>query len=294
MNPQQLVGLGAFNSMTGFAADPALAGWERAAMEAPGTEAAMLVTVAQHNTMVAQLAWSQSILRCPPSAVRRLPNGEPFPFGVSLDRMLELGAAPGEFVAGDVVLPAARSAGAAALPATTPGAGTYTVTSAQRALAFDATQRALAALVLHRGSIVKVPNAVSAPAGWVWPVVGVVCVGIGAYAAYSAYVDARAAEANAQTAQVRIREEQGTARVVAQVNAQTQALAARLAHAQRTGQLPPPSPVETTPIQLPQPAPDTRPVPSGLSMLWLPAAALVGAGGAGGYVYYRERRRAAP
>lgn len=282
----QLVGVTSFNSDNGVEDNPLLRGWIEAAQNGE------LVTPAQRNAMVAQLAWSQSILARPPADVLRLVANDgtviPFPYGVSTDGALVLGA--DDYVAGDVVLPPApRPAGAAsATPGGTAGALEY-VANAQRREAFDNATNALAALALQRGQIVLVGG--PAPAGWVSAVVGLAVVGVAAFAAYSAYVDAEVARQAGVTAQTRIREEAGTARVVAQTQAQTTALSLRLNHAARTGVLIPPSAIETTPIQLP---PSSNPaVQAQASSLWI-AGGMLGLGavlGVIGSVKVRDARR---
>lgn len=282
-----LVGVTSFNSDNGVEDNPLLRGWIEAAQNGE------LVTPAQRNAMVAQLAWSQSILARPPADVLRLVANDgtviPFPFGVSTDGAVVLGA--DDYVAGDVVLPPApRPAGAASA---TPGGGaagaSEYITNAQRREAFDNATNALAALALQRDQIVLVGG--PAPAGWVSAVVGIAVVGIAAYAAYSAYVDAEVVRQAGVTAQTRIREEAGTARVVAQTQAQTTALSLRLSHAARTGVLVPPSAIETTPIQLP---PSSNPAPQAqASSLWI-AGGMLGLGavlGVIGSMKVRDARR---
>ena len=202
-----LVGVTSFSSFNGVEDNPLLRGWIEAAQNGE------LVTPAQRNAMVAQLAWSQSILARPPADVLRLVANDgtviPFPFGVSTDGAVVLGA--DDYVAGDVVLPPApRPAGAASA---TPGGGaagaSEYITNAQRREAFDNATNALAALALQRDQIVLVGG--PAPAGWVSAVVSIAVVGVAAYAAYSAYVDAEVARGHlnrllaerAEAAQVR-------------------------------------------------------------------------------------------
>lgn len=284
-----LVGVGAPDVVRGYIDAPALAEWIAQAPRGP-------VTPGAHNTIVAQLAWAQSILARPPSRVRRVtPRGGgapvPFPYGVSPDGALALGVLGGDYEPGDIELPAARPAGAAATggDALTPR-GSYIVTNAERRAAFDACGDMLGRLALVPGSLVAVPTA-TAPGGYLLALgvgVAIVCAGIGAYAAYSEHIESERIRAAAATQQVRIREEANTAQVVAQNNARLAALAQRLAFAQQTGTLPPPSPIEAQPIVIP-PRPNGAPsAPSALSLLWMPGAVLVVAGGAGGYVKYRE------
>lgn len=281
-----LVGVTSFNGDNGVEDNPLLRGWIEAAQQGE------LVTPAQRNAMVAQLAWAQSILARPPGDVPRLVATDgtviPFPYGVSTDGALVLGA--DDYVDGDVVLPPApRPAGAAAAtPGGVAGASEY-IANAQRREAFDNTTNALAALALRPGQIVRVEGA--APAGWVGHVLAIAVVGVAAYAAYSAYVDAEVARQAGATAQVRIREEAGTARVVAQTQAQTTALSMRLNHAARTGVLVPPSAIETTPIQMP---PSSNPAPQAqASSLWI-AGGMLGLGAVFGIVgswRFRAARR---
>ena len=282
MDPVALVGVGGPDSVAGYALTPEYAAWlANAPNGAP-------VTVFERNAIVAQLAWSQSMLARPPGRVLRLANGTPFPFGVSRSRELVLGASRGDYESGDVVLPVARPSGAATVA---PGAvaATVTVTDAQRRAAFDACEVALQYLQLQPGQLTVVPG--YAPVGLTWLVAGVIVAvaGIAAVAAYNAVVQARAIEAGAQTQQVRIREDARVAQVVAQTNAQTNALAQRLAFAQQTGTLPPPSPIESTPIQLPRVENLTPPSSFDANSLLLPAAG----GAAGllalvGWVKWRE------
>jgi hypothetical protein len=283
-----LVGVGGPDSVAGYALTPEYQRWLDTA------PSGALVSVFERNAIVAQLSWAQSMLARPPAAVRRLPNGVPFPFEVSRSRELVLGAPRGDYQPGDVVLPQARPGGAAAVA---PGSGsatggaaatTATVTDAQRRGAFDACEVALAYLRLQPGQLVLVPGA--NPGGLTFLVAGVIVAvaGIAAVAGYNAVVQARAVEAGAATQQVRIREDARVAQVVAQTNAQTNALAQRLAFAQQTGTLPPPSPIEATPVQLPRV--EGRPPPSTFdaSVLILPAA-YAGAGAlALGWVKWRE------
>ena len=280
-----LVGVGGPDSVSGYASDPQYVAWQRLAPQGA------LVTTAQRNAVVAQLSWARSILAKPPSSVARLADGTPFPFGVSLDGALVLGAADGEYLPGDVVFPAAASAGAAAATggATVVGAS-FTVPDATRRAAFDACDGALRLLELQPGQLVLVRDE-TAPGGWIWGVAAIAVIGVAIYAAYSAYVDGEAVKAGAATQQVRIREEAHTAQVVAQTNAQTNALAQRLAFAQQTGTLPPPSPIENTPIQIP--VSDTAPpstAPSPLGLLWYPAVGVLGAAGIGAWAKWREYR----
>lgn len=289
-DPNALVGITVPDVIRGYADSPLLAQWLAEAPRGP-------VTPAAHNAVVAQLAWCQSILARPPANVRRVvPRGGgapvPFPFGVTLDGALEIGALGGDYEPGDIELPAARPAGAAAPggAALTPR-GTYVVTDAERRAAFAACGATLERLVLVPGSLVVVP-ATATPAGWVNLLIGaaVVCAGIGAYAAYQQHLDEMRIREAAETERVRVREAANTAQVVAQNNARLAALAQRLAFAQQTGQLPPPSPIETQPIVIP-PRPQGAPAaPSALSLLWMPGLALGAAGAAGGYVKYREWR----
>lgn len=285
-----LVGVGAPDTVRGYIDAPGYAAW---LAEAPRG----LVTVAAHNTVVAQLAWAQSMLARPPSRVPRVSprNGGapvPFPYGVSADGALVLGVGRGDYEAGDFELPAARPAGAAATGggSLTPR-GTYIVADAERRAAFDACGEVLGRLALVPGSLVMVPSV--APGGYLLALgvgVAIVCAGIGAYAAYSEHIEGERIRAAAETQQVRIREEAATAQVVAQENARLAALAQRLAFAQQTGTLPPPSPIEAQPIVIP-PRPQGAPsAPSALSLLWMPGVVLGTAAAAGGYVKYREWR----
>lgn len=275
-----LVGVGGPDSVAGYALTTAYQRWLTTAPQGG------LVSVFERNAIVAQLAWSQSMLARPPASVPRLANGLPFPFGVSRERELVLGAAQGDYQHGDVVLPQARPGGALAVA---PGAAaTTTVTDAQRRAAFDACGGALAYLRLQPGQLVLVPE--NNPGGLAYLVAGVVVAvaAVAAVAAYNTVVQARVVEAGAATQQVRIREDARVAQVVAQTNARTNALAQRLAFAQQTGTLPPPSPIETDPVQLPRVEGRAPPSTFDASVLLLPAAYAGAAAFVLGWVKWRE------
>ena len=207
------------------------------------------VTPQEHNAMVAQLAWAKDIIARKPQDVPRLRDNVPFNHAVSsgAEPTLMLGAVPYE--AGDIELPAApvmAPAGSVVMP---PNPATrVTVTDAKRRAAFDNADRCLKALELQPSQVILVDQTVQ-PAGYIWPAVVVAVAGIAAFSAWQAHVQATQATADGRVREARIQEEQNTARVVAQLNAQNAALAARLAHAQQTGELPPPSPMEEQPVQ---------------------------------------------
>jgi hypothetical protein len=273
----------------GYADCPALASW---LANAP---AGRLVTPREHNAIVASLAWAQLILSRP---IASLPvfDGTPTPY-VLMGRNLILGATAADYVPGDVTLPIARPAGAAALP----GAGVQTVTiaDADRRAAFELCRIALDGLALTPDKLVVV-RAGTAPSGSIAALIAagavVACVGLAAHAAYSAYVEAEALKALAHTEEVRIQEQgvvrqvevqatANTAQVAAQVNGRVQAQAQRLAYGAATGTLPEPGPAETDPLHT-QPIVTSRepPPPSadnGLSLGAILGVAGLGVAGAG-------------
>lgn len=276
-DPAVLVGTPGPDSLFGYANDPVLA--EVLAKIERGDA----LTFTEYNAFVASLAWCQSILATTPAAVLRVGNGAPFPYGVSRDgTALVLGAT--HYVAGDITLPLAvapaqgvwHPAGAAAL-----AAGRFvTVTNAERRTAYDAVSACLANLRLDVQPLVRAPADEVAPAGWLGFVAAVVIAGIGAYAGYTAYTAGKMAEANATVESVRVQSAAAKAIVDAQLQARLQAYAMRLAHGQATGTIPPPSPLETQPIQVPALSPEVQRA-SGWSSLEMAGAVLASGLGVG-------------
>ena len=286
-----LVGVGPPDSLVGYSQTPGYAAWLATAPQGA------LVSVDARNAIVAHLTWSQSMLARPPSQVPRLANGFPFPFDVSRSGELVLGASAADYEPGDIVMPRRNPAGAAEVAPNPPNrrGESVTVSDAERRGAFDACEGALALLRLRPGQLFVVPGA--NPAGVAWLVIGtiVAVAGIAAVAAYNTIVESRALEVGARTDQVRIQEDARVAQVVAQTNAQTNALAQRIALAQQTGVLIDPSPIESTPIQMPRVEGTEPPSTFDASFLLLPAAYAGAAALALGYVKWREYqvRRAA-
>lgn len=292
-NPDVLVDTAPPSIGSGYADDPNLLAWlARAPRGLP-------VTIPQHNAMVAALAWCQSVLATTPEAVQRIGDGGiACPFGVSDDGdVLTLGTT--RFVDGDIVLPASTApAGAEPVPAIRPvPPSTRVITQQQRRLAFDAATRCLENMRLWPQSIVSAsPGDVVAAAmpagalpaiaaGLVWPVVVVAVAGAGIYAGYRAYVETRVAESRASVERIRIQANAQTAAIVAQEQAKIQALTIRVAHAQQTGVLLPPSPIEGQPIVVPQVAPPPAGENGGWSTLEIVGATVIAAGVIGGGAY---------
>jgi hypothetical protein len=303
-----LFGVAEPDPLRGYADNPALAAW---LANAP---AGRLVTPAEHNTMVASLAWAQLMLARPPSALPVV-NGVRTPY-VLFGNALVLGASLADYVPGDIVVAASRPAGDVALPVPalqgalpTPvpplppiaTGQTVTITDAERRAAFDLCRLALEGLALTPEKIVVVPAGV-APAGIIGYIIGagvVIAVAwIGSHAAYNAHVEAEAIRSLGRVEEVRIREQgvarqveaqaqANTAQVAAQVNARVTAQAQRLATIAATGRDIAPGPVETDPLRT-QPIVTSRPVPppsadSGVSlgvMLGVGGLAVAGAGAA--------------
>lgn len=287
-NPDALVGVGLPDPLRGYADDPELQGWLDA------VRAGRPVTVVQHNTMVASLAWCQALFSALPGAPPAVGLRDLFMSRAinSRGELLMLGAT--SYQPGSLTLPEARSAGAAALPTPSRGA-TVTVSDATRRRCFDATTRHLENLRLYPENLLLVPEV--APAGIIQAVVGAVIgigvVGAGIYAAYRAHVDAQVgvalAEANARTEQVRIQQQAWATAQAAEQHARLQAYAMQLAYAQKMREMPAlPAWASTSPVTIPQPSLPPTPGADGGSSGWslgailaalLGGAAVVGVGG---------------
>lgn len=231
--------------LVGFARDPDLTAWLQAAPELPS-----IVTPRQHNAIVAHLAWCKDMLAQPPADVWRPNDSQPFPWSLSLDGELVVGSTP--YRAGDITLPRANPAGAAAVVPS--AAAQVTIPNAARLQAYQNLQGCLYALSLRPEQLVIMPTGMTTPPAGAITLLGAVVVvyvaGLVAHAAYSAYVQGKIEEMRGQTAAIRVQEEQNTARVIQQLQAQNAALAQRLAFAQRTGTLPEPTPIEQRPVAI--------------------------------------------
>lgn len=276
----------------GYAGLPAVQSWLQKAT------AGLPVTVEERSAMIAHLAWQSDVLARPPADVLRVRDSQgelvPFPYGALPGPRIALGGA--SYAAGDIVMPASRPAGAA--PASAASPTTVAVSDAQRSAAYRNVQGLLHGLSLPPADIVVD----TAPAGW-WAVsyapsgnllavVVVCCVVVAASSALVAYTAEAKIKAQEETARVRIVENGQTARVVAQVQGQTEALAHRLAYAQQTGVMPPPSPIELRPIEsAPQQVVTewgARAASGSTSSAtpWLVGGSLVLVAGAAGYGYF--------
>jgi len=293
-DPNVLVGVAPPDFARGYADDPLLASWEAKARRGEP------VTLYEHNTAVAMFAWCQSVLSYPAGSVPRFGNGIPFPFGATRDgKAIVLGST--HYTSGETTLPIVRPSGAAALPPPAPmpapvPSGPLTISDAQRRNAYDAATRCLENLRLLPESLVVVPAGAPSPAGVpiAWPVVAVVVLGAGIYAAYRASTANAITEANASVERVRVSAAASKAIVDAQLNAKVQAYAMQLAHAQATGTVVPLPDWASGPVQIPDLTPEAKKA-SGWSTLEVVGAvaggmAATGLGVWGSTLTTRDRR----
>jgi hypothetical protein len=293
-DPNALIGVGLPDPIRGYADDPNLAAWAELAPRGRP------VTIAQHNTFVASLAWCQAMLAAPIGAapqrdLRSLLLGRMQDDG---DATLYLGASG--YTSGDIALPAAQSAGAAAIlpsppvpPSPPAWSGVITIPDATRRRRFDAATRNLENLRLYPQNLVLVRETEPAGNPYLVGAAIVSLVGAGIYAGYRAYVDARVgvalAQANAQTEQVRIQQQAWLAAQANEQHARLQAYAMQLAYAQKMRSIPPlPAWADREPITIPQPAlppPGGDPSSSGWSTLEIVGATLGGLAAVGGGVW---------
>lgn len=284
------------DEMTGYAAFPQYQSWlQKTARGEP-------VTVEEHNFVVLHFAWLRDMLATPPLDVEIVSTASasfPFPFAVSgMGAAAKLMLGSRRYMPGDIVMPLAAPGGAA-LPATVPppAGGTVVVTDAQRSI-FYQNVSSVAELLSLANPNMRIVSGDLAPAGMTILAAAGLALGVVAAAsfAYGLFDRYERAQVEAAVQVARVQEDAMTVRRVRELQAANDALAQRLAYAERTGQMPAPSPLESAPTANLPPTNPPNQSPSGLvSSLVIGAGALtVGAVvGAGFVVQDRRAKRAA-